>query len=73
MQLFQLWQDSLKIFIPRNFKLFGLVSLNATIQTYKIWLGRFWPLFVVSLLVDLFFVQIKSLASSARFALYSSF
>jgi len=54
MQLFQLWKDSLKIFIPRNFKLFCLVSLNAAIATYRVWLPQFWMLFVVSFVADLF-------------------
>ena len=54
MQLFQRWKDSLKLFIPRNFKLFSLVSINTAVKTYSVWLGLFWPLFVVSLLSDAF-------------------
>jgi hypothetical protein len=42
-----MWKDSLKIFIPRNLKLFSLVSLNAARQTYKVWLRLLWPLFIL--------------------------
>ncbi len=56
MQLFQMWRDSLKVFIPHNFKLFSLVSINAAVKTYVIWLGFFWPLFIVSLLSDALFI-----------------
>jgi len=74
MQLFQLWQDSLKIFIPRNFKLFGLVSLNTALQTYKVWLGRFWALFVAFFFIDFFLSRSKGLAlPNVPFALLTQF
>lgn len=50
MQLFHMWKNSLKIFIPRNLKLFSLVSLNAVLQTYKVWLRLLWPLFILYML-----------------------
>lgn len=56
MQLFQMWKDSLKVFIPHNLKLFSLVSINAAVKTYSVWLGLFWPLFVVSFLSDALYI-----------------
>lgn len=50
MQLFHMWKDSLKIFIPRNLKLFGLVSLNAARHAYRVWFRFFWPLFILYIL-----------------------
>ena len=63
MQLFQLWKDSLKVFIPRNFKLFGLVSLNAAVVACRVWLSQFWSLFVISFVADLFPVLPFSIGS----------
>ncbi|MCK5633161.1 hypothetical protein KAH94_05395 [bacterium] len=54
MQLFQSWKESLTVFTPKNFSLFGLVSLNIAFQTFKVWLGLFWYLFVLTFFVDLF-------------------
>lgn len=58
MQLFHRWNDALKIFIPRNFKLLSLVSGNAARQTYAVWLKLFWPLFVLYVVVQPLFVML---------------
>jgi hypothetical protein len=42
MQLFSAWKDSLTLLIPKNFKLFCLISVNALIKAYKPWLSCFW-------------------------------
>ncbi len=46
MQLIQAWKDSLKILLPKNLKLFSLVTLKAIVECYKVLLRCCWPLFV---------------------------
>jgi len=41
MQLVTSWKDSVSVFIPGNAKLFGLVTLNAILQTYQTW-ATYW-------------------------------
>ena len=47
MDVLKTWRDSLKFFIPKNFKLFGLVSLKAIFEAYKLLLFRFWPVLLL--------------------------
>lgn len=47
MAFLQTWRESLKFFIPKNFKLFFLVTLKTVIETYKILITRFWPLLLI--------------------------
>jgi len=54
MQLFQSWRDSIKFFAPANIKLFGLLVVNTTVRTLSVWLRFFWPLFLISIVGDVF-------------------
>lgn len=47
MELIKNWRDSLTIFIPGNFKLFGLVTLNAYVQSMKVMVRYFWWLILL--------------------------
>jgi len=47
MQLMQAWQDSLKILLPKNLKLFSLVTLKAIVECYKVLLRYWWWLIVL--------------------------
>ncbi len=47
MQLLASWRDSLTLFKPANFKLFGLVTLKKLLETYKVWLKYCWWLIVL--------------------------
>lgn len=42
------WQESLQLFLPQNFKLFLLVTLNATVQVYTTFARYFWWLYIVT-------------------------
>ncbi len=61
MAFLQTWLDSLKFFIPKNFKLFFLVTLKSIIETYKILLFKFWPvlvfLFLIRFILQGFFIN----------------
>lgn len=50
--LLQSWKDSLRIFLPVNFKLFFLVTLKTIIQVYKKLFTHFWWLLVVTAISD---------------------
>ncbi len=46
--LFQSWKESLLIFLPKNAKLFFLVTLKTVTQSYKLIMRDFWWLLVVT-------------------------
>lgn len=52
MQVFQQWAESFKIFLPSNFKLFLLVTLNAVWQGTKAWFARWWWLAVLYIVIN---------------------
>jgi len=78
MQFFQSWGDSLKLFLPKNFKMFGLVTLKSIGMTYKTWFRYFWWAFLAMICVDyllisglFFFPQILfPVAIIAKFLLF---
>lgn len=47
MHIFSSWRDSLMLFKPQSFKLFGLVTLKAVVETYKTLFTNFWWLIVL--------------------------
>lgn len=47
MNLLAAWQESLQLFIPKNFKLFLLVTLKAMVETYKTLITKFWWLILL--------------------------
>jgi len=49
MYLLQSWKESLTIFIPKNFKLFLLVTLKSLLETTKTFFRYFWWLIVLEL------------------------
>jgi hypothetical protein len=53
MYLLQSWQESLKVFIPKNFKLYLLATLNAALHTYKALVLKYWWVLLGYLAVDL--------------------
>ncbi len=57
MRLLRSWRDSLLLLAPQNFKLFGLVTLKSTFETYKamahVW--YFWTLPVIVVIQRLYF------------------
>jgi hypothetical protein len=50
--LLRSWKESLLIYIPKNFKLFLLVTLKSAMQTYGYLIYHFWWLFLLVVLVD---------------------
>ncbi len=48
MKLIQAWKDSLKTLLPKNLKLFSLVTLKAIVECYKVLL-RYWWWFILLL------------------------
>ncbi len=56
MQLLQCWKDSLSIFLPKNFKLFSLVTLKSLYQSFKL-LGIYGLPFVILFITQSFIVE----------------
>jgi len=54
MYLLKSWVESLKFFIPRNFKLFFLVTLKRTYEAYRVWIKYFLVFFVISAAIGYF-------------------
>lgn len=58
---FSSWRDSLSLFIPKNAKLFSLVTLKAILNTYKIAGKNLWWLAAIALISEIayyrFFLQ----------------
>lgn len=52
--LLQSWRDSLLIFVPKNFSLFFLVTVNNALRTYRHLLFYFWWLIIMQVLVQPF-------------------
>ncbi len=50
--LLRSWKESLLIYIPKNFKLFLLVTIKSALQTYGYLIYHFWWLFLLIVLVD---------------------
>lgn len=50
--LLRSWKESLLIYIPKNFKLFLLVTIKSAMQTYGYVIYHFWWLFLLMVLVD---------------------
>ena len=50
--LLRSWKESLSLFIPKNAKLFILVTLKTIIQSYKLIFAHLWWLFLVSWALD---------------------
>lgn len=65
MKLLRSWRDSLLLLAPQNFKLFALVTLKSTFETYKV-LARtvwyFWLLPVIILIQQLYWSKEAFLA-----------
>ena len=53
MQLLQSWKESLSLFIPKNFKLFILVTLKSALETYSLLFYYFWWLILITLAFDI--------------------
>ncbi len=51
MQLLEAWKSSMALFKPKNFKLFMLVTLKATIDTYRVWFTYWGWIFALCVLV----------------------
>lgn len=49
---FRSWKESLSLFIPKNAKLFLLVTFKSIIQSYKLIIKHLWWLFLLSALLD---------------------
>jgi hypothetical protein len=54
--LFQSWKESLALFIPKNAKLFILVTIKTILQSYKLIVRDIWWLFVLSTGLDMMYV-----------------
>lgn len=52
---FRSWKESLSLFIPKNAKLFLLVTLKSIIQSYKIIIRHLWWLFLGSAILDIMY------------------
>lgn len=52
MRLLRSWRDSLLLLAPQNFKLFALVTLKSTFETYKV-LARVWYLSLIPLITPI--------------------
>lgn len=52
---FRSWRDSLSLFLPKNAKLFFLVTLKTIIESYKIILRDLWWLFALSFGLELIY------------------
>lgn len=50
--LLRSWKESLLIYIPKNFKLFLLVTIKSALQTYGYLIYHFWWLLLLVILVD---------------------
>jgi hypothetical protein len=50
--LMRSWKESLLIYIPKNFRLFLLVTIKSAMQTYGYLIYHFWWLFLLLVLVD---------------------
>ncbi len=59
MQLLQSWQDSLKLFYPKNLKLFALVTLKSIIDVYKLLLRYWWWLLIPIAIGAWYLLQIR--------------
>ena len=46
--LLKSWKESLSLFIPKNAKLFILVTIKTILQSYKLILKQLWWLFLIS-------------------------
>ncbi len=51
MQLLQSWKDSLAIFVPKNFKLFFLVTLKAIVETFSALFRYCWAPILIFLVI----------------------
>ncbi len=52
MNIAQTWRDSLTIFLPKNLKLFLLITLKSIIETYKTLFRYFWWLILLNIIVE---------------------
>lgn len=54
---FQSWKDSLSLFIPKNAKLFLLVTLKSILQSYKFILLHLGLLFALSAVLEMIYIR----------------
>jgi len=52
MYLLKSWKESFLLLLPRNFKLFLLVTLKTIGRLYYIWFKHFWWLFVIYIMLE---------------------
>lgn len=64
--LLQSWKESLKLFVPKNFKLFALVTLKTMEQTYSLLLSYFWWLPVATIGLLFFVIQSMPFESAMK-------
>lgn len=60
---FRSWKESLSLFMPRNAKLFFLVTLKSIVESYKLIGAHLWWLFLASSILDLAYSYYFSSAS----------
>lgn len=53
MILFRSWKESLLLFVPKNMKLFLLVTLKSALETYSFLIYYFWWLLLLTIVFDL--------------------
>lgn len=66
MRLLRSWRDSLLLLAPQNFKLFALVTLKSTFETYKA-LTRVWYIFLFPVIILIQRLYFGREAFEARF------
>ncbi len=54
MVLLQAWKESLSVLLPRNFKLFFLVTVKLILETISTWLRNFWWVLGIYFIMNIF-------------------
>lgn len=63
--LLRSWKDSLSLFLPKNFKLFFLVTLKGIVQVYKNLFKYFWWLILATGVIDYVFARYGNALSNS--------
>lgn len=67
MRLLRSWRDSLLLLAPQNFKLFALVTLKSTFETYKVMMRAVWYFWMLPVIIVIQQLYLGKEAFEARF------